>query len=82
MTNEPDRLEMEKIKLERLKVYGKIITVLISVGIGTFGVTFINNVIQNKRLDGQLKQEEMKYLGQFLDNALVADGEKRLRFAE
>lgn len=80
--NETDRLGMEKIKLERLKVYGKIITVLISVGIGTFGVAYINHIIQKKRLEGQLKQEEMKYLGQFLDNALVDDHEKRLRFAE
>ena len=80
--NKPDRLEMEKIKLERLKVYGKIITVLISVGIGTFGVAYINHIIQAKRLEGQLKQEEMKYLGEFLNNALVDNHEKRLRFAE
>ncbi len=80
--NKPDQLEMEKIKLERLKVYGKIITVLISVGIGTFGVSYINHIIQEKRLEGQLKQEEMKYLGEFLENALVDDYNKRLRFAE
>ena len=52
MTNEkePDRLDMEKIKLERL--------------------------------EGQLKQQEMKYLGEFLSNALVDDYEKRFRFAD
>ena len=80
--HEHDRLEMEKIKLERLKVYGNVVTVLISVVIGTFGVAYINNTIQNKRLEGQLKQEEMKYLGDFLSNALVDDHIKRLRFAE
>ncbi len=77
-----DDLEMERIKLERYKVKGKIITVLISVVIGTFGVNYINHIIQSKRLEGQLKQQEMKYLGDFLANALVDDYEKRFRFAD
>ena len=48
MTDEQERvdLEMEKLKLERFKVWEKIITVIISVTIGTFGVAYMNYVIQ------------------------------------
>ena len=35
-------IEKERIKLERLKLYGKILTVFISIGLGTFAVAFIN----------------------------------------
>lgn len=77
----PDQLEIEKIKLERLKVYGKIITVLISICIGTFGVAYINNSLQNKKLEGQLKKEEMENLGKFLSHALEEDIDKQIRFA-
>ena len=84
MTNEkkPDQLEIEKIKLERLKVYGKIITVLISISIGTFGVAYINNNLQNKKLEGQMRMEEMENLGKFLDYALKKDVTERIRFAD
>ncbi len=81
MANEKD-IEMEKVKLERLKVYGKVLTVLISVCIGTFGVAYINHIIQNKRLEGQLKQQEMRYLGEFLSTAIDENYETRFRFAE
>lgn len=77
-----DPLEMEKIKLQRLKVYGKILTVLISVGIGTYGVAHMNNIIQERRLEGELKQQEMSYLGKFLSAGLDDKYAKRLRFAE
>ncbi len=88
----PDNLEMERIKLERLKVYGKIITVLISIGIGTFGVAYINHTLQNKKLEGQLrkeekklegqlKKEEMENLGKYLTHALEDDINKQIRFA-
>lgn len=86
---EPDNLELEKIKLERLKVWGKIITVLISVGVGTFGVTVINNRLQEKQIDHQalvneakLQQSEMGNLGKFLDHALNKDINRRIRFAD
>ncbi len=84
MTDEkkPDNLEIEKIKLERLKVYGKIITVLISICIGTFGVAYINNNLQNKKLEGQMRMEEMENLGKFLDYALKKDVTERIRFAD
>ncbi len=90
MTNEKEyRLRIDQIKLERFKEWRKIITVTITVLIGTFGVAYINHVLQNKQLDqqrllndAQLRQNEMKYLGNFLDYALAEDIKKRIRFAE
>ncbi len=90
MTDEkiPDNLEIEKIKLERLKVYGKIITVLISVGIGTYGVAAINSKLKEKQLEQQelvnkatLQQAEMQNLGKFLKYALTKDVNEQIRFA-
>ena len=85
----PDNLEMEKIKLERLKVYGKIITVLISVGLGTYGVTAVNSKLQEKQINQQglvneakLQQSEMENLGKFLEHALKENINDRIRFAE
>ncbi len=83
-----DNLEIEKIKLARLKVYGKIITVLISIGIGTFGVAVINSKLQEKQLAQQAlvneatrQQAEMENLGKFLEHALKKDIIERIRFA-
>ncbi len=73
-----DNLEMEKIKLERFKVWGKIITVTVSVLFGSVLGVIINWSYQNRQLD----LEAMKHLGGFVDYALVKDGEKRFRFAE
>ena len=85
----PDNLEMEKIKLERYKVKGKIIIATITVLFGSGLGTYINYSIQSRQLKQQelvnmskIKQQEMKYLGDFLDNALVDDYEKRFRFAD
>jgi hypothetical protein len=57
MTDEkkPDNLEMEKIKLERFKVWGRIITVAITVLFGSVLVALINYSIQ----DRQLKQQKL-----------------------
>ncbi len=84
----PVNMEMEKYKIERLKVYGKIITVLISIGIGTFGVTVINSKLQGKQLEQQalvnkaeLQQAELGHLGKFLTHALEKDVNYRIRFA-
>jgi hypothetical protein len=52
MAEHPD-LELERLKLERLKVYGKIVTVAISVVLGTLGVTLINSSIQRRQLEQQ-----------------------------
>jgi len=51
-------LEIEKLKLERLKVYGNVVTVLITVIIGTFGVASMNNALQNRQLKQQQAQNE------------------------
>lgn len=81
--------EIERIKLERLKVYGKILTVLISIGLGTFAVALINYSyqksqleLQEKKSEAERRQGEMKYLGEFIEYALVDDINKRIRFAE
>ncbi len=78
--NEQDSvlLGLQKVKLERFKVWGKIITVSITVFFGSVLGVFINHSYQNRQLD----LEAMKYLGAYVDYALVKDGEKRLRFAE
>jgi hypothetical protein len=93
-------LDMEKVKLERLKVYGKVVIVFLTVGLGTFGVAFINKTIQDRQLaqqdlvneanldlqqkkaEAELRQSEMKYLGDYLKFALEDDINRRLRFAE
>ncbi|MDM8522220.1 hypothetical protein QUF80_02515 [Desulfococcaceae bacterium HSG8] len=93
-------LNEEQAKIERLKIYEKIITVFITVTIGTFGVAVINNSFQQRQLEQQRleneaqfrlqekkseserRQAEMKYLGQYLHNALESDISKRLRFVE
>ena len=49
-------LEIERIKLERLKVYGKMITVFISIGLGTFAVALINYSYQKNQLELQDKK--------------------------
>ena len=56
------QLEIEKIKLERLKVFSNIITVLITVAIGTFGVAYMNNVLQHRQLEQQnlISQAELQ----------------------
>ncbi len=74
----PDQLEMEKIRLERFKVWGRIITVTVSVLIGSGLGAIINYTYQNKQLDLQA----MKLLGGFIDYALENDDVKRLRFAQ
>jgi len=56
--NENFSLEKERIKLERLKVYGKILTVFISIGLGTFAVAFINYSYQKSQLQLQEKKSE------------------------
>ncbi len=80
MTDEkkPDKLEMEKIRLEQFKVWGKIITVTVSVLLGSALGAYMNWSYQNRQLD----LEAMKHLGEFVDYALVKDSEKRFRFAE
>ena len=75
---EPDQLEIEKIKLERFKVWGKIITVSITVLFGSALGVIINNSYQNRQLDLQAT----KYLGEFIDYALEKEDVKRLRFAK
>ena len=66
MPEEPEtnRLEMEQIKLERLKVYGKIATVFITVVFGTLGVAIVNSSFQNRQLEQQRLQNEAKLLMQ------------------
>ncbi len=49
----PDNLEMEKIKLEKFKVWGKIITVLVSVVFGSALVAVLNHQIQKRQLAQQ-----------------------------
>ncbi len=80
MTDEkkPDQLEIEKIKLERFRVRGKIITVTISVLFGSVLGVVMNWFYQNK----QLELEAMKHLGEFVEYALDKDSKRRLRFAE
>ncbi len=58
----PDRLEMEKIRLERFKVWGKIITVTVSVLFGSVLGTFINISYQNRQLkqQGLLNKKELE----------------------
>ena len=87
--NEPASLEIEKLKLERFKVWKEIITVAISVIFGTVLIALINNKFQNRQLDQQklvdaakLRQSEMEYLGKFLTYALEQDIGKRMRFAD
>ncbi len=74
----PDQLEMEKIRLERFKVWGKIITVTVSVLFGSALGVIINHSYQNRQLDLQA----MKYLGEFVEYALEEDANKQLRFAQ
>ena len=71
-------LELQKVKLERFKVWGKIITVTVSVLFGSALGVIINWSYQKKQLD----LKAMKHLGEFVDYALVKDSEKRFRFAE
>ncbi len=85
----PDNLEMEKIKLERFKVWGKIITAAITVVFGSAVAAYINYQIQTRQLDQQelvnmskIKQSEMENLGKFLKHALEDDINKRIRFAD
>jgi tetratricopeptide (TPR) repeat protein len=93
LAQEKSKLENKKLDLERDKekwnFWAKVITVVVTVVIGTFGVAYINHVFQNRQLkqqkllnDGQLRQAEMQYLGKFLTYALEDDIEKRLRFAK
>ncbi len=67
------RLEMERMKSERLKVYGKIVTVLITVALGTFGVAIINNSFQNR----QLEQQRLLNEAQLQLQEKEADAERR-----
>jgi hypothetical protein len=43
-------IEFEKIRLERFRIVCKVLTVFISVGIGTFGVAWINGQIQQQKI--------------------------------
>ncbi|MBC8554546.1 MAG: DUF1566 domain-containing protein [Candidatus Brocadiales bacterium] len=56
MTNEKeqDRLEFEKIKLERFKIWGRIITAAITVVFGSAIAAYINYQIQTRQLDQQV----------------------------
>ena len=74
----PVSLEAEKLKLERFKVWGKIITVTITVLFGSALGAYMNWSYQNRQLD----LEAMKHLGGFVDYALVEDSKRRFRFAE
>lgn len=51
-------IEFEKIRLERFRIASKVLTVLISVGIGTFGVALINGQIQQQKISELAKQHE------------------------
>lgn len=51
--NEPTSLEIEKLKLERFKVWGKIITVTITVLIGGALVAYINCSFQMRQIEQQ-----------------------------
>lgn len=53
--------EIERIKLERLRIYGKIVTVLITVLFGTLGVALINSSIQKRQLEQQRLQNEAQF---------------------
>ena len=60
--NEPASLEIEKLMLERFKVWKEIITVGISVLSGSLLITYINNKFQNRQLEQQkiLRQAELE----------------------
>src|SRR5215813_11492826 len=60
--NTEPNIEMERLKVERLKVYGKIATVTITVVLGTLAVAFINWLIQQRQLQLQEKKtyDELK----------------------
>jgi hypothetical protein len=47
---ESPNIEMERLKVERLKVYGNIVTVIITVVLGTLAVAYINWLIQQRQL--------------------------------
>jgi S1-C subfamily serine protease len=63
-----DTLEEKKLRFERDKekwnIWSNILTVLITVGIGTYGVAHINNVYQERQLKREqiLKQKEIELL--------------------
>jgi len=52
--NEHERLEMEKLRLERFKVWGRIITAAITVLFGSALVAYINFSFQKRQLDQQM----------------------------
>ena len=58
MALEDINLELERIRLERIKVYSKIVGLLITVGLGTFGVAIVNQSIQQRQLDQQKEQND------------------------
>jgi hypothetical protein len=70
---EKDTLEIERLKLERLKIYGKMITVLISVIFGTFGVALINYTIQKR----QIEQQQLKNEAQLQLQEKKAEADRR-----
>lgn len=47
------RVEIERLRVDRLKIYGNIATVIITVGLGTLGVAIINSAIQGRQLEQQ-----------------------------
>lgn len=82
-------IQLEEIKLERLKIFAKIITVLITVIIGTVGVALINSSVQKSKINlqkekdkAEIQKTEMEYLGNLLKHALTDDDQKRLLFSE
>ena len=81
--------ENKKINTERLNIIVKAIVAVIAVIFGTFLVNLINADIQGRKLEqqkllneGQIRQTEMKYLGDYLKYALEDDIKKRIRFAD
>ncbi len=82
-------LEIEKNKLERFKVKGKIIIAIITVLFGSGLGVYFNYSLQSRQLkqqelvnESKIKQSEMENLGKFLEHALEDDINKRIRFAD
>lgn len=48
----------EQLAIERLRVFGNVITVVITVGVGTFGVAWMNADYQERQLKQQAQQNE------------------------
>src|SRR5215510_9774195 len=69
--SESPNIEMERLKVERLKVYGNIVTVIITVVLGTLAVACINWLIQQRQLllqekkaNDEIKLQQMKTLAE------------------